>query len=246
MDLPLYARVLWRHRPIVGAGLALAVVLAALAYGSPSLVNGRPTLVPRGSERWQSAPVLLITQAGFPYGRAVPQYTSPDPKSGLPPVQLGDQGRFAGLATIYSQLANSDAVQLRLRPDLPPHATVTATPSVDESGAPLPLISLAATAGSAAEVTHLAQRATTVFRRFVAAQQTQAQIPQGERVELQVLDSGKTPKLIQARGKTLPVLVFLALVIATIALTFMLENASRRASGPEVVPLTVAPQRASR
>jgi hypothetical protein len=223
MDLPLYLHVLWRFRALVAAGLALAILLAVLAYASISF-DGGIKLTPRGSETWQSQSVVLVTQTGFPYGRAVPQYTEPDPEGGAPAVPLGDQDRFAALAQIYSQLANSEPVRARLRKHVPTPGTVLAEATINESGQPLPLMTITATSGTAANAEKLATDTTKAFRAYVAQQQDGANISSGERTRLEVLESGKEPLLIEPRKKTLPGLVFFAVMAAVLGLVFVMEN----------------------
>jgi hypothetical protein len=224
VDIQLYLRVLWRFRVIVCAGLFLAVLLAVLAYGRVTLADGRPTLEPRGTETWQAMSVILITQDGFPWGRAVPQYTEPDPDAGVPAIPLGDQDRFSALSQIYSQLANSDTVRASLLRSARIPGTVEAAPSVDGSGAPQPLMTITATSNTAGNAARLAKGATEAFQRYVIREQTQADIATGDRIQLQVLASGEKPQLIAPRKKTLPGLVFFAIMAATIGLVFVLEN----------------------
>ena len=223
MDLVLYLRVLWRFRLLVAAGLALALLLAVLAYANISF-DGGLTLEPRGTETWQSQSVVLITQTGFPYGRAVPEYSQADPDSGAPPVPLGDQDRFAALAQIYSKLANSDQVRIALRDDVAIPGDVMAEATVNESGQPLPLMTITATSNTAADAQKLANGTMDAFRRYVEEQQVRADIPSGERTRLEVLERGEEPLLLAPRKKTLPGLVFFAVMIGMLGLIYILEN----------------------
>jgi hypothetical protein len=223
MDLLLYLRVLWRFRLIVAAGLALALLLAVLAYANISL-DGGLKLEPRGTETWQSQSVVLITQTGFPYGRAVPQYSDADPDSGTPSVPLGDQDRFAALAQIYSKLANSDQVRVALSDDVAIPGEVMAEATVNESGQPLPLMTITATSNTASDAQKLANRTMDAFRAYVEEQQERAGIAAAERTRLEVLERGEEPLLIAPRKKTLPGLVFFAVMIGTLGLIYILEN----------------------
>ena len=71
MDFKLFLGVLKRYKRVVISGTVLAVVLSVLSYGTPGLKGGKPTIIPRGAEVWQGEAEVLISQAGFPYGRAV-------------------------------------------------------------------------------------------------------------------------------------------------------------------------------
>ena len=50
--------------------------------------------------------------------------------------------------------------------------------------------------------------------KFVANQQTDAAIPVAQRVQIQVLKSSSLPVVIKPRGKTLPIMVFFAVLTA--------------------------------
>jgi hypothetical protein len=63
-------------------------------------------------------------------------------------------------------------------------------------------------------------------------QQEGSGVPKPERIQLRVLNRAGALDLVQPRSKTLPVVVFLAVMFATIALAFVLENAN-----PSVRPL---------
>jgi hypothetical protein len=235
VDLRLYVSVLWRFKAVLVLGFCVATLLAVMAFGSVSFAGGKPSLAPRGAEVWQAQSTLLISQEGFPYGRAVPKYVGADQKTQTPAVQLGDQSRFSALSNVYSQMANSDEVQARLKGDVPIAGTVKAEAAVDPNGIALPLLNITTQAGTAAEASKLVAGATSSFRDYVTEQQSSANIPQGERIELQVLDSGRNAVLFAPRKKTLPVLVFMAVMAATFTLVLVLENA-RPHSRPRAVP----------
>ena len=73
MDFKLFFAVVKRYKRVVISGTVLAVVLSVLSYGTPGLKGGKPTIIPRGSEVWQGDAEVLISEEGFPYGRAVTQ-----------------------------------------------------------------------------------------------------------------------------------------------------------------------------
>ena len=107
MDLGLYASVLWRFRWIVVLGTLLAVSLTVLSVAKVTS-NG---LTYQGRRRGRPRR-LLLTQPGFPEGRAL----FPDPeKEGSAQVLLHDPGRFASLTALYSQFAQSDEVRALVR-----------------------------------------------------------------------------------------------------------------------------------
>jgi hypothetical protein len=229
MDVRLFLTVIWRYRRLAAAGLVVAVVLAALAYGSPALNGVKPTLKARGSETWQSQSKILITQQGFPYGRAVPQYRTPTSDTQAPAVQLGDQSRFSGLSQVYANLFNSDAVRQQIVKSEGAGGTVDAKAEIEPaSGLPLPLIAVTVTAPSAAGAAALASHATRVFEEYVGRQQAAAGIMPGDRIELQTLQRGHDATLVQPHRKTASILIFIAVLGATLAAILVLENAQVR------------------
>ena len=72
MDLYLYARVLWRFRLLVLAGLALAIALATLSV----LRIGPDGVSYRDSRLWAADMKIAVTQRGCPECRLYAQYSS--------------------------------------------------------------------------------------------------------------------------------------------------------------------------
>ena len=104
----------------------LAVVLSVLSYGTPGLEGGKPTIIPRGSEVWQGEAELLISQEGFPYGRAV-QQVEPGKGTRFPLETIGDFNYMASLSSVYAALANGNSVQQQAARE----AGVPLCPSID-------------------------------------------------------------------------------------------------------------------
>ena len=75
MDLPLFWGVIKRYKRLAIGGTLLAVLLAMLTYGTPSLSGGKPTIVPRTAPVYQSRAQLLISQYDGVFGRAAPPAT---------------------------------------------------------------------------------------------------------------------------------------------------------------------------
>ena len=220
MDILLYAKVLWRFRALVAAGVLLAFALAVLAMAKPTLDGGKPGLAYRTAETWQASTTLFITQTGFPWGRTV-----------FPPAQegkaypYGDEGRLANLASLYSEFASSDAVQRIVARRVKGAASISAGPVTSPTGTATPLMNIfgrATTAERALEVTRIG---TQAFREFLDQQQDGAGIPTNQRVKVNVLKGASSPLVVEPRKKTLPLVVFMAVLSATIALAFLLENA---------------------
>ncbi len=214
MDLALATRVLYRHRRVVGAGVVLAVLLSLVAYYRVELDSSGPKLTPRKAELWQSNATIFLTEGGFPAGN-LGRFTSP--------------GAIASVAGLYARLAESDQVLALASKDGPLPGRFQATPSADplNRDSALPLVLLLGTASTPAAAEATVKRGMEAFLAFVSAQQDAAGTPERRRVQLRVVNAPRAAALIQPRKKTLPIVVFLAVTMAAIALAFILENAGR-------------------
>lgn len=232
MDLALYTHVLWRFRVIVGIGVVLGLVLAVLSFYRVDLNGVKPTLTPRKQEVVQADGSVLITQRGFPAGRteqplvpkkvgtevtAVPEYTDPL--------------RLSSYAALYARIANSDDVKkliIELNGGRQPVGDVRAVPAADTSyGAVngLPGVTWFGTAPTPEQARKVAKLGMSAFLKYFTEQQAAAAIPDNNRVVLKVLNEPNKTVVVVPRKKTLPIVVFLAVVFSTIALAFILENA---------------------
>jgi hypothetical protein len=247
MDLGLYFRTLWRYKPLMLYGFFVAVLLAFLSAARIT-THG---IEQRGTTTWSSTATLLITSAhDFPYGRTAPAYLPADPRKGIPSVQVSDPNQLTTFALLYSQLANSDAVRKIMRRQGPLHGALTARPvfespttAINSSSYLLPLITLTATATTASWAVATAQLGTSSFVDFLSQQQDQANIPRDQRVSVEVLRQAAGASRISTPGLTLPIIVFIAVMIAAVALAFVLENLRPRAlarSTTEELPDAVA------
>jgi len=212
MDIPLYFAVLRRFKWIVLGGLVLGGALAALSYG-------------RGSVSYESQAEALITQQSFPYGRAAASGSA----NAATAAQIGNSGVLAGLSPVYAQLANSDQIIRAVQRQARVPGTITASEVSDlASGANLPFIQLDSISPTAAGAVTLAQAEFNVLSSFIARQQVAAGISASDRVELILIQSGNPPKLASGHSSSIPMLVFVAVFGAAIAIAFMREKADPR------------------
>lgn len=175
-------------------GLTLAVALAIFSVAHVSSDG----LSYRSAEVWQSTTTLLLTRHGNTF--AAPTSYSP-------------------LTDLYSQLANSDAVRKgMLKAGAAKDWKITATPVAPtfNPGAVLPVISLAGEASTPRDAVKATKLGREAFLEYVSRQKGSAGI--------EVIQNATPPKLAVPRSKTLPIIVFLAMLSATIALAFILEN----------------------
>jgi hypothetical protein len=231
VSLGLFGRALWRFRWLLLAGVAVAAVLGILSYYRVSFSGGTPKLTPHATEVWQSNASILLTQNGFPEG-------------GVNGAQ--NMGRFIGLAPLYAHIANGTAVQdLMLKHGGPLQGTYQVLPAADTSYGSvsgLPALTVIGSGDTAAEAVRMTRRATTAFIEYLAQRQTQARIPAGGRVETQILNVPSVPVVIVPRKKTLPIVVFLGVLCATIAIVFALDNARPSAAAQLARPATIPPK----
>ncbi len=212
MDLQLFLNVVWRSKWLVAFGTLIAITLAVLTYG-------------RSTEVWQGQSQLLITQASFPYGRAVQQYAIGSAKANIPAVPIGEASYMSALAPVYSALANGDAVQGQLRQQLHVTDSVKAENVINSTiGTNLPLVNLTATAPTRDRAATLVERAALILRTYVNQQQTAAQISPSQRVQLLILQSGANAQLVKGHKLSVAILVFLAVLTGVLTLVFVREN----------------------
>ena len=251
MDLALYAGVIRRFRVLVGAGAVVAILLAVLSMVRIELTHGKPALSYRQAETWTSRSQLLITQTGFPWGRTV--LPGSVPGTPIPPgtPSFADPSRFYQLASFYSRLANGDAVQQVIKRRSNRVGAVQAVPETDPtstSGAAIPFVDIIGSGPTPRIAERLATIGTSAFREYIAAQQRGAGIPDSQRVDVQIVNSAQPALLVQGRKKTLPIAVFLGVMIMTVGAAFILENLRPRiqvASGSRVAGDVDRPRRAA-
>jgi hypothetical protein len=95
------------------------------------------------------------------------------------------------------------------------------------TGAATPLLKISAEAPSPAAATTLAIRATDTFIGFVRARQVAAKIPENQRIELTIVTRAGVPELTGPRGKTTPIIIFLAVLTIVVAAVFIRDNMQR-------------------
>jgi len=231
MDLRLFARVVWRFRVVVGLGVVLALALATLSYVRVSFAGG-PSVKYRQSEQWVSYTRLFVTQSGFRWGSSVvnPSKGTLGNQANVLGLQTASESRLSSLATIYANLIDSDAVLALMRREGPVRGIVQAAPLPVAQGSDsvLPIISIAAFAASPTASVELARHAGNALRLYIERQQELNGIAPGERIKLAVVSKAGATKLYAGRKKTLPIVVFLTVMLAVIGLAFTLENVRPR------------------
>jgi hypothetical protein len=216
VDLQLYLRVIWRFKLLLAVGFVVAVGLATFSIYRVS-PGGKPMISYRKSATWQAKEVLLVTQPGFPWGSS-----SFRPNS--------DPAKYSQLATIYVQLVMSDPVRQLIAKQWPVSSQdlITAFPVLAQSynlnSPPLPLISVEVTSTTSGRATELARQTTLAFKRYLDREQAKNLIPREQRVVVTVVRSHDAPLLVEGHSKTLPLVVFVAVLMGFVGLALVLEN----------------------
>jgi hypothetical protein len=217
----------------------LAVCLAVL-----SLVRVEPGFPPkfeyRDAEQWAARSTILVTEADSPLFRSVFEETVLAPGATTRKVtpDFAPSSRFVELATIYAHLATSDDVKrIMLREGGRFKGAIEAIPlTTANTGNGLPLISLGGISTSPEAAVLLAHRVTEAFNQYVADAQRRSGIPADQRVVLEQLQGPAQVELLHGRSKTLPIVVFITVMLAAIGLAFVLENLR-----PRMRPLAAEP-----
>ena len=214
MDLRLFLSVVWRFKFLVAAGLVLAF---GLSFLSVFKVTGPQRFTYREPQVWADDVTLLVTPQRFPWGGSVFS-------------EAADPAKYGQLATIYANLATSDAVKaIVLRgghvdfAKEPMLAVAVPYSTQNSSSPPLPLITLEAQAATKERAVELVGRETKAFLQFLEHQQAVNDIPKGKRVEVAIV-KGDQIRLLKKRSKTVPILIFMLVTIATLGIAFLLEN----------------------
>jgi hypothetical protein len=216
MDFALYARVLWRFRLLVLAGLTLGIALAVLS----TVRIGVDGVRYRQDELWASTTRVLVTQTGFPEGRLYGNGAAPTQRA-----PIVDPARFNSLAILYSQFATSDAVRSLMRQDGPIGGRVLASAVVaGEFKRELPMIDLTAISTSPQAATALAQRSANALSAYIRERQEAGNVPEADRAVIVPVVRPVHAELFRARSKTMAIVVLMAVAFITIALAFLLEN----------------------
>jgi hypothetical protein len=224
MDLRLFSRVIWRFRYLVMAGLLLGI---GLTFFSVFRVTSGGIHY-RQEQTWQATETVLLTQHGFPWGRTVFPYSqSTAAGQQVYTTPFADPSRFSSLAVLYAALANSDAVHAQVKKGGPLGGIYLARVVVDRSlpsTATLPLVAIDGFATSEAGAISVARRATSAFTAYITRSQDEAKIAPRLRILTQATSVPNKAILAQGRRLTVPIVIFLTVMIATLGLAFILEN----------------------
>jgi len=142
-----------------------------------------------------------------------------------PKLLEAEPGAVAG-ALVASAARQSDPVRAIMARQGPITGTIEAAalPATQNSSDVLPIISIAAITDSRNGAITLAGRASSALVSYIEQEQAQNGIPTLDRVKLTTLNHPDQAKVFAKPSTTLPVAVFLTVLIATIGMAFILEN----------------------
>jgi hypothetical protein len=220
MDLHLTWQVIWRFKILVAFGLVLATVLAFLSMVSVNL-SGSPHFAYKTKPTYESLTTVFVTSHGFPYGSLKLRAGSKAPDA---PQGSVDTGQLRDFATIYLQYAQSDAVKRMIAKRGGLDGIVQAFPVFASDSSVLPIITLSAISTTPDRARNLARRHLDALELFLSRNQQAAGIAPDDRVIIQPVNGPQPAHLLQGRKKTKAIMIFLAVSIAVLALSFMLEN----------------------
>jgi hypothetical protein len=236
MDLRRHIQVLWRYKAIVVGGVVLGIVMAILASFSVSF-SGGPKLEWRSDQTFGSVSTLFVTQTGFPWGRV----TLPEPAlvpGGDPAAQTqlpetADEKtrreyaapeRFSDLAVVYSYLARSDQVRALIRPQTAPDQILITPIQNPSTGAGLPLLLIETHAKSQEMAVKVNEASIEALRQYLREQQDEADIDDGARVRIQVLNPPAPAGVTEGRTYMGSVIALILAIAGAVALCYLLEN----------------------
>ena len=183
-------------------------------------------MVLRNPPIYQARSELLVTQAGFPLGRAAP-----------PDYQQADAARMEYLAGLYAELAKSETVRTVIEGDgtrLPLSrasydVTQLITPISQRS---LPLIEVVGLSTSAGGAMAISNRVATGLQRYILVNQDRGRIPTTERVDLRIVTRADQAEVLQGVKMTTALTIFLLGLVVTLACAFARDNVKRNRRGP--------------
>jgi hypothetical protein len=236
MDLRRHIQVLWRFKAIVVGGVVLGVVMAILASFTVSF-SGGPKLEWRSDQTYGSVSTLFVTQTGFPWGRVtLPEpalVPGVDPVTQQPTTETMDEKtrreyaapeRFSDLAVVYSYLARSDQVRALIRPQTAPDQILITPIQNPSTGAGLPLLLIETHAKSQEMAVKVNEASIEALRQYLREQQDEADIADGARVRIQVLNPPMPAGVTEGRTYMGSVIALILAIAGAIALAYLLEN----------------------
>ena len=255
MNIRLYMQVLKNHWLLLTVGCLVAILLTAATAVSVSVSPFKLS--------WKLKPtygvssIMLVTQPGFPVGRANIVVANGAPTTAANAIisQYADPSRYDYLAGLYAQLATSGLIvnpvlgktgsQQNGLLYLDHGKTVgsfTATQLSSAAAATtLPFVEIDAQANSIPQAEEIGTKVTDSLIHYVNSSESAAGITGAQRVVMDVVQQPNLPHEVKGRGIVLPLAVFVLCIFAFVALAFLLENFKREDNTEAAVELRQEP-----
>jgi capsular polysaccharide biosynthesis protein len=212
MDLRLYGRVVWRFRFLVLGGLLVALALAFLTM----FRVGPHGVSYRQQKTYRATQTLWLTSKGSLL-------------DGL------KQGNLAQVALQYVNIANSNVVLSRVLKAGPVGGSYQVVQIPGPNNSLQPLISVTGQSHAPAQAARIAGRVSDALNWWSNLSQNRQNVQPDTRVTISTITPPR-PFVFQGRKLTVPIIIFLSVMIVTLGLAFIFENLRPR-------PLAVPPRR---
>ena len=222
MDLRLFGQVIARHKVLVACAAVLACLVGFFSYAKVD----RNGFSYRSSQEWASSSRVLVTQPGSSFLRTAATSGNSKQLEAL----FSDEGRFSALSQVFATIAMSDAVRSAALDGN--KGKIDAHPVVNnQTDQVLPVVEVTGVASTPRSSQVVADRTVAALLSYVKRQQVAAEIAPRERIDFVVLNKAARTKakLLTPRSKTVPVIAFMALLLAGVGLAFYRENVDPRA-----------------
>ncbi|MCJ1708737.1 hypothetical protein [Microbacterium sp. VKM Ac-2923] len=226
MEIPTYLRVLWRSKWLLLVGAVVAAVAAFFA--GFTITNG--DVVPRAEQSYRAGTTLLLNGPDQPlYQAVIPGQELQEGQSQPQNVDLTSR------AILYAYLISGQDMRATVESQIGSFAeaeTLTALrrttqPAGDESFAGryvLPILEVIGTASTPERAEQISRTAAQTFQAQVVADQTTAEIPEGNRVLITTIDE-KPGTALEGSNPAIPVVVtFLGVFLLFVAAAYIIAG----------------------
>jgi hypothetical protein len=226
MEIPTYLRVLWRSKWLLVVGAVVAAVAAFFA--GFTITNGQ--VEPRAEQSYRAGTTLLLNGPDQPLYQAV--IPGQELQEGQTQPQTVD---LTSRAILYAYLISGQDMRATVESQIGTFAeeeTLTALrrttqPAGDESFAGryvLPILEVVGTASTPERAEQISRTAAQTFEAQVVADQTAAEIPEGNRVLITTIDQ-KPGAALEGSNPAIPVVVtFLGVFLLFVAAAYIIAG----------------------
>jgi hypothetical protein len=230
-----YVRALRRFWWLLLLGTSIAVVAAVASVYRLDFSSIPPDVQKRAQVTYTASARLLVTSSDAPYFRRTvyTRVTNADGSLGEPGFATGppDLGTLISNANLYPLLIESDEVQAlrqKMHGLIPGSITAHAIYAVASPNrfelSEVPVIEVFAFSGSYSAAVDLAQSTVEAFTAYVEREQDQADLAPEERILIRELERPNAAVASQDSSRTLPLMLFVAILAAFVALAVVLNR----------------------